>query len=68
MLTNAFHHAATVLSHHYQPAKDRQRPQMLEMFLHIPPSASSIISLQFNRAFLKWTEHPPDAHHGFYIK
>ena len=41
---------------------------MLEMFLQIPPSTSSVISLQFNRAFLKWTEHPPDAHHGFYIK
>nr|KAG5712255.1 hypothetical protein BaRGS_014605 [Batillaria attramentaria] len=25
------------------------------------------VSLQFERAFLKWTEYPPDANHGFYI-
>ena len=59
---------ATVISQRYQPAKDRQKPQMLEMALFIAPSTSTVISFQFNRAFLKWTEHPPDAHHGFYIK
>ena len=59
---------ATVLHQHYVPAKDRQRAHMLELHLSLPPLSTSSLSLQFNRAFLKWTEHKPDAHHGFYIK
>lgn len=23
--------------------------------------------MEFDRAFLKWTEYPPDANHGFYV-
>jgi len=61
-------HTGSVLEQHYQPAKDRLRPHMLEMLLRVPPRTTTSITLQFNRAFLKWTEHPPDAHHGFYIK
>ena len=41
---------------------------MLELHLSLPPYSTSSISLQFNRAHLKWTEHKPDAHHGFYVK
>lgn len=40
----------------------------MELLLEVPPQTTATVSLQFNRAFLKWTEHPPDAHHGFYIK
>lgn len=25
------------------------------------------MSLEFNRALLKWLEYPPDANHGFYV-
>ena len=41
---------------------------MLELHLSLPPLSTSSLSLQFNRAYLKWTEHKPDAHHGFYVK
>jgi phosphatidylinositol glycan class T len=58
---------ASVLHQHYEPAKDRERAHMLELHLSLPPLSTSSLSLQFNRAYLKWTEHKPDAHHGFYV-
>ena len=57
-----------VLSRHYTPAKDRQRPHTLEFLLLLPPSSTVSITVQFSRSFLKWNEYPPDAAHGFYIK
>ena len=59
---------ATVLGQHYVPAKDRRRAHMLELRLSLPPLSTSSLSVSFRRAHLKWTEHKPDAHHGFYIK
>ena len=41
---------------------------MLEMLLTLPPNSVTELSIQFHKGFLKWTEHPPDAHHGFYIR
>lgn len=52
---------------HYVPAKDRQRPHLLEMLIQLPPNSITKISIQFERALLKWTEYPPDPNHGFYI-
>ncbi|KAM4691644.1 GPI transamidase component PIG-T [Rhinophrynus dorsalis] len=52
---------------HYEPAKDRQRPHLLEMLIQLPPNSVTKISIQFERALLKWTEYPPDPNHGFYI-
>ncbi|XP_031563607.1 GPI transamidase component PIG-T-like [Actinia tenebrosa] len=52
---------------HIVPAKDRERPYMLELFFTMPAASVAKLSMQFERGFLKWTEHPPDAHHGFYI-
>ncbi|XP_069508242.1 GPI transamidase component PIG-T [Ambystoma mexicanum] len=52
---------------HYQPAKDRQQPHLLEMLIQLPASSATKITIQFERALLKWTEYPPDPNHGFYI-
>lgn len=52
---------------HYVPAKDRQRPHLLEMLIQLPPNSITKISIQFERALLKWTEYPPDPNHGFYV-
>ncbi|XP_075033631.1 GPI-anchor transamidase component PIGT isoform X2 [Mixophyes fleayi] len=52
---------------HYEPAKDRQRPHLLEMLIQLPPNSITKISIEFERALLKWTEYPPDPNHGFYI-
>jgi len=49
------------------PAKDRRRPTSIEMILTVPPNSTLKLSYSFRRSFLKWTEHPPDSHHGYYI-
>lgn len=52
---------------YYQPAKDRIRSHHLELLLELPANSMTDISYQFERAFLKWTEYPPDANHGVYV-
>ncbi|NXD65485.1 PIGT transamidase, partial [Eolophus roseicapillus] len=52
---------------HYQPAQDRRRPHLLEMLIQLPANSVTKISIQFERALLKWTEYPPDPNHGFYV-
>jgi len=62
-------HILEVISYQmYTPAKDRTRPHTLEMMISLPAHSTVTISIEFRRALLKWTEYPPDAHHGFYIK
>ncbi|XP_046842958.1 GPI transamidase component PIG-T-like [Xenia sp. Carnegie-2017] len=51
----------------YVPSRDRQRPTVLELALAVPADSTATVSVQFEKVFLKWTEHPPDAHHGFYL-
>ena len=52
---------------HYQPSKDRERPHLLEMLLQLPPNSVTEVTVEFERALLKWTEYTPDPNHGFYI-
>ncbi|XP_030067958.1 GPI-anchor transamidase component PIGT [Microcaecilia unicolor] len=52
---------------HYQPAKDRLQPHLLEMLIQLPANSATKITVQFERALLKWTEYPPDPNHGFYV-
>ncbi|KAI8577591.1 hypothetical protein K450DRAFT_251553 [Umbelopsis ramanniana AG] len=50
---------------YYQPAVDRSRPQVLEMKLRLPPDSVTAVSIEFDKVFLKYTEHRPDANRGF---
>nr|KAF6472117.1 phosphatidylinositol glycan anchor biosynthesis class T [Molossus molossus] len=52
---------------HYQPAQDRLQPHLLEMLIQLPASSVTKVSIQFERALLKWTEYTPDPNHGFYV-
>ncbi|XP_039632503.1 GPI transamidase component PIG-T [Polypterus senegalus] len=52
---------------HYRPSKDRQYPHLLEMLVQLPPNSITKVTVQFERALLKWTEYPPDPNHGFYV-
>ena len=52
---------------HYQPSKDRIRPHLLEMLVQLPPHSLTEVTVQFERALLKWTEYTPDPNHGFYV-
>uniref|UniRef100_A0A8C8JN50 GPI transamidase component PIG-T n=1 Tax=Oncorhynchus tshawytscha TaxID=74940 RepID=A0A8C8JN50_ONCTS len=52
---------------HYQPSKDRLQPHLLEMLVQLPPNSVTEVTVQFERALLKWTEYTPDPNHGFYV-
>lgn len=49
----------------YQPAVDRARPAVLELAVTLPPKSLIKFSISFDKVFLKYTEHPPDANRGF---
>lgn len=49
----------------YIPAIDRTRPTTLSLELSLPPGTTLRIHLPFNKAFIRYTEHPPDASRGF---
>ncbi|TRY80979.1 hypothetical protein TCAL_02962 [Tigriopus californicus] len=51
----------------FSPARDRDRPYVLEVVLTLPPQSVSQISIDFEKSILKWLEYPPDANHGFYV-
>jgi phosphatidylinositol glycan class T len=46
-------------------SNDRLSPSMLQAVLTIPPQTTLKISMEVNKAFLKYTEHPPDAMRGW---
>lgn len=52
---------------HYMPGKDRSRSYHLEVVFRLRANSVTKINVLFERTFLKWTEYPPDANHGFYI-
>lgn len=51
----------------YTPSKDRISPHHLELLFTLPPNSVTTITMDFERAFLKWTEFPPDPNHGLYV-
>lgn len=50
---------------YYRPALDRKRGTHLELRLVIPPSSTLTLTYDFEKAFLRYTEYPPDANRGF---
>ncbi|XP_065581877.1 GPI transamidase component PIG-T-like [Artemia franciscana] len=52
---------------HFVPGRDRVRPHHLEIVLEVPSYSTVEIQFEFEKAFLKWHEYPPDANHGFDI-
>ncbi|CAG9827835.1 unnamed protein product [Diabrotica balteata] len=51
----------------YIPARQRERPNYLEVLIRIPASTATSVVVDFDYVFLKWQEYPPDANLGFYI-
>ncbi|KAJ2440128.1 Subunit of the glycosylphosphatidylinositol transamidase complex-like protein [Coemansia sp. RSA 2424] len=52
---------------HFTPAIDRGRPSSMELALVLPASSRTMLRYSFDKGFLKYTEHPPDANRGFNI-
>eukprot|EP00899_Mesostigma_viride_P012047 jgi/Mesvir1/20843/Mv07936-RA.1 len=58
----------TLLWHRLHPARDREAALLLELRLRLLASAGLVaITIDAEKAFLQYSEHPPDAHHGFPI-
>lgn len=49
----------------YRPALDRKRGTQLELLLTVPPASTVILTYDFDKAILRYTEYPPDANRGF---
>jgi phosphatidylinositol glycan class T len=49
----------------YRPAIDRARGTHLELRLHVPAGVSLVLTYDFEKAILRYTEYPPDANRGF---
>ena len=52
---------------YYRPALDRRRPTHLEILMRVPANASVVLTYDFEKAILRYTEYPPDANRGFDI-
>ncbi|KAK6534982.1 Subunit of the glycosylphosphatidylinositol transamidase complex-like protein [Arthrobotrys megalospora] len=50
---------------YYRPALDRKRGTQLEAKLIVPPNSVVILTYDFEKAVLRYTEYPPDANRGF---
>jgi phosphatidylinositol glycan class T len=57
--------ASLVQETYYRPALDRRRPTQLEIHLRIPPLSTAVLTYDFEKAILRYTEYPPDANRGF---
>ena len=44
---------------------DLRRASMLEAVLSVPPRSTLSVAISFRKAFILYTEHPPDAHRGW---
>ncbi|XP_041455384.1 GPI transamidase component PIG-T-like [Lytechinus variegatus] len=51
----------------YMPGRDRSNPYLLEVVLTLPATSDMTLKIDFDKAFLRWTEYPPDANIGFFI-
>lgn len=54
-----------IKSTYYRPALDRQRGTQLECMIEVPPATTLILTYDFDKAILRYTEYPPDANRGF---
>ena len=49
----------------YRPALDRRRGTQLELVITVPADSTVILTYDFDKAILRYTEYPPDANRGF---
>ncbi|KAJ2724237.1 Subunit of the glycosylphosphatidylinositol transamidase complex-like protein [Coemansia sp. Benny D115] len=49
------------------PSVDRGRPTTVDVVLELPAQSQVVLRYSFDKGFLKYTEHPPDANRGFNI-
>lgn len=60
-------HSDIIKSIYYRPALDRRRGTQLELLISVPPASTVVLTYDFDKAILRYTEYPPDANRGFDI-
>jgi len=60
-------HKDVIQEMYYRPALDRKRGTQLEVRILIPANSTVILTYDFEKAILRYTEYPPDANRGFDI-
>lgn len=50
---------------YYRPALDRVRGTQLEIRMEVPADSTVVLTYEFDKAILRYTEYPPDANRGF---
>lgn len=49
----------------YRPFQDRERGTQLELLMRVPPASTVVLTYDFDKTILRYTEYPPDANRGF---
>ncbi|KAH8896616.1 Gpi16 subunit, GPI transamidase component [Thozetella sp. PMI_491] len=62
---NRAHQKSLIEEIYYRPAVDRARGTQLEVRMRIPPASTVVLSYDFEKSILRYTEYPPDANRGF---
>jgi GPI-anchor transamidase subunit T len=62
---SVFRRSDIIQSIYYRPGLDRKRGTQLELLMSIPPACTVILTYDFEKAILRYTEYPPDANRGF---
>ena len=65
--TSPHHDSSIVKDTFYRPGLDRQRGTQLEILMSVPANVTVVLSYEFDKAILRYTEYPPDANRGFDI-
>ena len=63
--TSALPDPSIIKSIYYRPALDRRRGTQLECLISVPPASTVVLTYDFDKAILRYTEYPPDANRGF---
>ena len=63
--TNATSDPSIIKSMYYRPALDRRRGTQLECRISVSPASTVVLTYDFEKAILRYTEYPPDANRGF---
>lgn len=59
--------ATIIKDMYYRPAVDRKKGTQLELVMSVPPSSTVMLTYDFEKAILRYTEYPPDANRGFNV-
>lgn len=65
MATSAVPDGSIIKETFYRPALDRRRGTQLELLMSVPANSTVILTYDFDKAILRYTEYPPDANRGF---